>query len=121
MKNVLVIPAAIEGVATRKDRTIRLTIGTQEMPPAKTAELFRMQNALIYLAIKEEDFGQEEIEELKQLEADITDDSRKTHSQRLRAVFYRMWQNDNEGFKEFSGFYLHKMERIIEHYKGKLP
>ena len=121
MKEVLTIPGAIEGLTTRKDKTVRLTIGTQEMPPATAAALFGLQNAYIYLAIKEEDFGREELEALERLEADLLDDSRKSHSHRLRAVLYRVWEQDNKGFADFNSFYFAEMERLLNHYKKKLP
>ena len=121
MKEVLTIPGAIEGLTTRKDKTVRLTIGTQEMAPATAATLFRLQNAYIYLAIKEEDFGREDLEALQSMEAEMTDDVKKTHSQRLRAVLYRIWEQNNKGHTDFTSFYFAEMEKIITHYKNKLP
>lgn len=121
MKNAIKLGGAIEAVATRKDKTVRVVIGTQELTPQAAAELFRLQNAFVYVVIKEEDFGQEEIEAIEALEAEFTDDRKKTSSARLRAVLYRLWEVDNAGFEKFNAFYLAKMEAIIDHYKAKLP
>ena len=121
MKNVLLLPAQIESVATRKDRTVRLTIGTQEMSPATAGELYRLQNALVYLAVKETEFEASEREAIDGLDSEFVDDTKKKPSARLRAVLYRVWEQDNKGFTDFNLFYLHQMERIIGHYKAKLP
>lgn len=121
MNSAIKIAAAIEAVATRKDKTVRVSIGTQELTPEAAAQLFRLQNALVYVVIREEDFGRDEIEAIEALEAEFTDDKRKTSSARLRAVLYRLWEQDRQGFDGFNGFYLHKMEQIIQHYKSKLP
>ena len=43
---------------------------------------------------------------------------RKSQSQRLRNVLYKVWQQDGEG--EFKEYYRHQTERIIEHFKNKL-
>lgn len=120
MKPIL-FPAQIEGVSTRKDRTIRLTFGTQELSSDVMTTLFNFQNALCYVAVKPEDFGQDEIEQLEAHEAGFVDDNRKTKSQRLRAVLFVNWQNDRRGFNDFDAYYLAEMERIIAHYKAKLP
>ena len=119
--NAILFPAAIEGVSTRKDNTLTIRLATNELPPGTMADLFCLKNALCYVAVKPEDFGQAEIERLEAVEAEMTDDPRKTHSKRLRAVFYRMWESDNEGFKGFEAFYFAKMDALIEHYKKRLP
>ena len=43
----------------------------------------------------------------------------KTKSQILRAVLFRIWEQNRKGFNEFEDFYAHEMERIIHHYKTK--
>lgn len=42
---------------------------------------------------------------------------KKTPSQRLRGVFYTLWEQDNEGFEEFDPYYDSKMEKLIIYYK----
>lgn len=121
MKHALKFGGIIESLATRKDRSVRIAIGTQELSPETGGELLRLQNAFVYVVLKEEDFGQDEVEAIEALEAEFTDDRRKTSSQRLRSVLYRVWENDNKGHEGFNAFYLSEMERIIEHYKAKLP
>jgi hypothetical protein len=44
----------------------------------------------------------------------------KTPSQRLRAVLYRVWQQDGKGFTDFEAYYQAQMEKLIEFYKGKI-
>jgi hypothetical protein len=120
MNTPLIIAAQIEGIATRKDGTLLLRFGTQELSPEKMADVFGLKNGMCYLAIKVEDFGQDELEKLEGLEAELTTPG-KTFSKRLRDVLFRYWELDNQGYKDFAGFYLAKMEGIIGHYKGKLP
>lgn len=117
---MIVFGAIIDGVATRKDKTLTVRIGTQELSGETAGELFGLQNALVFVAIKVEDFGKEEIEALERLKADAMADSRKTESQRLRAVLYKLWQQNPEGYKDSNSHYIAKMEAIIEHLKKKL-
>ena len=116
---MLLIPAQIENVSTRADLTMKVVIGTQEATP-KAAELVMMNRKFVYVAIKEAEFAAHEVEVLEGLESDFTDDKKKAHSRRLRAVLWQMWRQDNKGFEDANAHYAHMMEKIIEHYKAKL-
>lgn len=117
---MIIIAAQIEGIATRKDGTILIRFGTQELAPDKAAELFGMGSSLCYVAIKAEDFGTVEIEHLESMEAELEKPG-TSKAQRLRAVLFRYWEMDKQGYPDFAGFYLAKMEAITAHYKAKLP
>lgn len=115
---MLILPAEIESIATRKDRTVKLTIGTQELSPDKGAALFGLQNALIYLAIKQENFSTNDVAELDKLKA--VDYGGKTWSQKLRNVLFVAWQQKSEGFEKFDLYYDFRMNQLVEYIKGKL-
>lgn len=115
---MIIIAGQIEGLSTRKDRTIRLTIGTQELPPAKAAEVLGLNQTFAYMAIKAEPFVKDETELLASIKTDM--DNLKTPSQRMRAVLYRMFESNPEGFKGFHEFYLFHMEQIIDRLKLNL-
>ena len=117
---MIILPAIIEGVTTRKDRTWKVTLGTQELPVEKAAELLTLNHQLAYVAIKPEYFHEAEQELLNSLQAD-EELQAKTPGQRLRAVLYRNFEQDAQGFSSFTSYYEHHMERLIEHFKGKLP
>ena len=44
----------------------------------------------------------------------------KSPSERLRGVYYHLWEQDNQNFKEFDDFYDSKMEKLINHFKGMI-
>ena len=48
------------------------------------------------------------------------DDVGKSKGQRLRAVLYRNWEQNNEGCDTFTLYYESHMEKIIRHFKDKL-
>lgn len=115
---MILLPATIEGISTRKDRTVRVTIGTQELTPEKAGQLMALQNDHCYVAIKEEEFNKDETEALEKLKAEEING--KTPSQRMRAVLFRYWEQKPSGFKTFSSYYEHHMELLINQIKGKL-
>ncbi len=117
MKGVL-IPAYVETIKSRKDKTIVLTIGTQELTPEKAGELFGMNGKLITAYLSNTDVSKNDQDVIDSIEADLPG---KTPSQRLRSVLYLMWKENKEGFTDQNLHYIHHMEKIIEHYKTKLP
>lgn len=116
---MITIPAQLENVATRKDKTLKLIFGTNELTPEQITFLFSSANSFGYLAFKIESFKREELNVIENLKADI-DDNLKTPSQRLRGVLYVLYEKDNEGFKTFTKFYEYKMEQLITFIKTKL-
>ena len=115
---MILLPAQIETISSRKDKTIRLTIGTQELTPNKAAEIFGLNQQFVYLAIKPEAFNKSEQEDIDNLKADY--ETNKTPSQRLRAILYKNYEQTPEGYKDFTTYYLYQMEKMCDYFKAKL-
>jgi hypothetical protein len=115
--NGLLLPVIVENITTRKDNTVKLTLGTQELSPSKAGEAFTLLNkmAMCYLSAKE--VSQREIDQVDKLDTDF---GGKTQSQRLRNVLFLLHQQDNEGFSQFDAYYKFKTEKIIDQLKEKL-
>lgn len=118
MDKIILLPAQLTGIRTRVDRTLSLTFSTPEISPQKAGQLMGLNQCMTYLAIKPETFRDEEIRALEELKAEDT--GGKTPSQRLRAVLFRLWEQDPGGFASFTLFYDHHMERFIENLKNRL-
>lgn len=114
----IMFAAQVEGLRSRKDKTVALTLGTQELNPEKAGKLFNTNGHLVtcYLSIKEH-ISDEQIEIIDAVEAPTQG---KTPSQRMRNCLYILWQQAPEGYSDFNLFYLHKMDVMIEHIKSKL-
>lgn len=115
---MIILPAQIEGLTSRKDKTIKVTFGTQELAPNDLAQVFQLNQRFCYIAIKEELFQQDELDTIESVKTDL--ESNKTPSQRLRGILYINYQQDNEGYKDFMTYYLGKMDKVCEHFKSKL-
>lgn len=118
---MLIIPAIIEGVGSRKDRTIKIVLGTQELSPQKAGELYKYSQDIVFVAFKKDNFSSEDKKILEGLKAD--DDlqlNTKSRAKRLQNVLFRLWEQKSEGFANFKEYYEHKMEKIIQHYKNQL-
>lgn len=116
---MIVIAASIESINTRRDKTVSIKIGTQELSPEKAGELFSMQNKLGFVAISPQQFSEQETEIIDNLDVSV-EKTDKTPAQRLRNTLYRVWETNKEGYADFNLYYLAKMEGIINHYKTKI-
>ena len=115
---MIILEGQIESIATRKDRTLSIRIGTQEQPPEKVGQLMSLNQKFSFLAIKEDAITNKELEAMDEVRTEYS--HAKTHSQRLKSVLYLNWGQKNEGFNTFQSYYEHHMERMIEHFKGKI-
>lgn len=115
---MILLPAQIEGISSRKDKTVKIILGTQELTPVEAAQLFQLNQKFCYTAIKEESFQADEVDAIENLKTDL--ETEKTPSQRLRAILYVNYQQKNDGYKDFATYYQAKMEKICEHFKSKL-
>lgn len=118
MNNGVLIAAQIENVTTRKDRTIKITIGTNELAPDKTAVIMSMVHNICALYISpKETISQKEVDQVDKLDPEF---GGKTQSQRIRNVLYKLFEQNREGFKDFDTYYHSKTEMYIEHLKTKI-
>jgi hypothetical protein len=118
---ILMIPAILGSLRTRKDRTLTLSIETNELTPEQAGVLHGLMNKVLTMALKDsENLSALEVEALQHCEVD-TFENGKTPSTRLRSVLFLTWKQDDEKFTDFNNFYVHKMEKLIDHFKQKLP
>lgn len=117
---MILLSAQVEGIQSRKDRTIKLTFGTQELMPSQAGDIFSLNNQMVFLAIKVEPFNKGEQELIESAKVDEDDAGFKSPSQRLRACLFVLFQQQPEGFKTFSEFYNARMEQLIVQIKNKL-
>lgn len=117
MKGILVA-AMVESITTRKDKSVKLVFGTQELSPTEAGQLFQYMNQLVTVYLCPAAIDNREIEQIDKLEPELNN---KTQSQRIRSVLYLLHQQNNEGFKSFDEYYKAKTEMYIDHLKTKLP
>ena len=114
----LLIPAMIERIATRKDRTVSITIGTQELTPARAGELLGVANKLVCVYISsKETISQKEMDQVDKINPEFPG---KSQSQRIRAVLFVAWEKRSENFADFDSYYKYYTEAFIDSIKSKI-
>lgn len=118
MNEGLLLAAIVENVSTRRDGTLKITFGCNEMSSSKSGELVSMQNKVVALYISsKETIPQAVLDHVDSVDVDMPG---KTKSQRQRAVLYRIWELNKEGHKTFESYYAAKMEAHISELKQHL-
>ena len=115
----IAIQATIEGVQTRKDRTLKITVGSQELDSGKMADLMGLNQNLAFVYISPKAITNDEKVIIDEVEIE-SPSTVKSASQRLRSVIYRIWENNATGVDKFEDYYKQKMESIIDFYKEKI-
>lgn len=102
---MLEIPSAtVHKIETTSDHGLKIILHTREVSPDIMAALFLAKQS-----------GTEGVK----IEEPETDDL-KSPSQRLRSVLYVVWSNTDMK-EDFDTYYRINMQKIIDHYKDKLP
>jgi len=113
--NTIQFQAGVKKVSTMADHTLDVILNTQELPEDQMTQLFKLKKN--HCAVCIAPYG-EEIAPFDPVTIDAP--KGKSPGQRLRAVLYKNWQQNDEGIKDSDQHYITKMNQIIEHYKAKL-
>jgi len=116
----ILCPAILDGYQRRKDRSVSLRLLTQEQTSEDLMKIDSLLDTfgILYFRAEGEPEDSTEFEELDKIELDLYD-KKKTQSQRLRAVLYKLYKQEG-GDAEFKDYYKVKTELIIEHFKSRL-
>lgn len=105
--------AIIEGIRSRKDRSLGLTVSTPELSVNEKALFMEMQGINVEVLIRPVDEPTADIHEVD------TDLNQKSQSQRMRSVLYILWKQNSEDL-DFPEYYRRKTETLIDWLKGKI-
>ena len=116
MDNLFQVPATIASIATRVDKTIKITVDTQELSPEQNATLFSLHQKTGWLLFKENVI---QVSDVPKEVAPVDSKEVKTPGQRLRATLFVYWKQKAIG-GDFDRWYKAWMEGKIEEIKRQL-
>lgn len=104
-----------------KDNGWSISIATPELRPDQVSQVAQLKNTQGFAAFKPVEFTDDEIKALSEANTDIDNPKGKTRSERLRNVLFALFKHQDPIGVTFDQFYADMMEKIISHYKSKLP
>lgn len=111
----ITLPVLIAGIATKVDGSIKIILETRELGADKAADLFGLRNSEAWAVLAASNIKEVNLP----LERPDPAIGTKTPSQRMRAVLYRVWEQEHSDL-DFDTYYKSKMEHIIEQLKERL-
>lgn len=109
------VAATLEGISTLKDGGASVRFHTQELNNDDKSILFDFANSFGHLLFSANEVKEDELK----LEAIRKDTVGKSPSQRMRAVIFKLWeQNGRKG--DFDTYYGTLMESLLNQLKEKL-
>lgn len=115
MSKGVIATGTLSKYSTLADKTVRIQIDLQEGANIGVIHTFLQRFVKVYLTAEN---ITEDITSL--LDDEPIESGEKSMSQRLRAVLYRLWEQDKGDYTSSVLHYQSEMERIISHYKKKL-
>ncbi len=117
--NIFTIAGHFARYRSLADKSLQLTFETQEPDPELVSKI--QQSLLIpgFIAFKPDEFRKLELDEIEKLKIEY-DDNHKSQSWRIRAIIYKLWEQNNGGFDSFEMYYNHHTEKFIDHLKSRL-
>lgn len=113
----IILACIVDKITTLKDRSVKITLDTQELSPSKAGEIFTLMNSLATVYISPSEITSREMAQVDAVEPEMPG---KSPSQRMRNVLFILWKQDNQGYKEFDSFYKERMEKYIEELKNNI-
>lgn len=114
---IVKLPAQLNPISRRKDKSVKLSFETRELDPEETLTLMSLEGAEMWLFLApNQDENIEAPEEVAEVD-------QKPQSERLRNVLYVLWKQETERGKYlglFETFKKERMEKLIELIKTKL-
>ena len=107
--------AQIDSVLAKKDRTLSVKIGTQELSADDASYLLSLMGNQVWLALAETDIKTLEVPEVvPEMKGE------KSPSQRLKAIIYCIWEQKTNKEKTFPSYYEDYIWKLCESLKQKL-
>lgn len=117
MSTPIQLPVMVDGLSTLKDGSVKIVLETRELSGDEAAKMFDLRNSEAWAIIAPNPMSEADVK----LPTERADPAvgKKTPSQRLRAVLYRLWEQNPKGV-DFESFYRLTLEKVIDQFKAKL-
>jgi len=128
MRKTIVFEGGVDNIRTLADNSLRVSLGTPELAPETVGNLYSVLKQPGFVVLSSAPITEQQIEAVESASIDMEFET-KTPAQRMRAVMYRLWEQQspkqtnekgNLEYVEFELFYKRKMNEIINHLKSKL-
>ncbi len=121
MSDKIFILATLDGVSSKKDNTLSMRFGTQELTPDQKLAIFEGQNAFGVLVFTpgQETMTDEELKAISEIDMDIYDKP-KSINKKIMNTLWVLWSQDKQGYEDFKDYYKAKKEKYLNYLKNQI-
>lgn len=112
------VASTIESISTRKDKTMKIVVGTQELAPEQMAALMTLHDKLGWFLFKENDITPDDIPK-QQADAFKDEESPMISLQKTLWVYWDKCTNKSQPFNQFLRSWAEKKKDEIKDYLPK--
>ena len=117
MKKLFQVSATIESISTRKDRTMKCFVGTQELVPEQMAILMDLHDKIGWFLFAENELRVEDVPNVDAVE--FSGD--KSPSKRLRDFLFIYWEKCTDKKTPFDMFWKNWCDKKCNEIRESLP
>ena len=119
MNELFMVDGYVTKVSTMSKNCLRIQIDTQETVSPETAgRIFGWLDQLGHFLFAIRQLQPEDLLDIPSPEPEFKNE--KSDSLRMRNVLYRLWEQKDEGYKDFNLYYKFHMNKMIDFLKNKL-
>lgn len=113
---IIQFSSIIDGITAKKDKTLSIKLGTQELSPEEMTKVFEHQGHQIWVAFAETAVTREDLD----IPEVVDDMDSKSPSQRLRDRMAAYYKETHKNFEGFDEWYKKALNQIGQSYLDKL-
>lgn len=117
----LLTPAQIVSYRRLKDRSVSLTIYTQEVGDITEIDDLASREAygILYFA-ENESISNDKIDAIDEAAKDLEIDHRRSLNERIRGAMWHVWNNRYKDHIGWEDYYKREKEKTLQHYKDQI-
>jgi hypothetical protein len=115
----IILAAALSSYRPKADGSFSLSFGTYILSEEAKIQIMKLHNASGILLFTDKDkVEQDDVDVIDNIDIELGNN--KSQSERIRNVYYKIWEQDFKEHMDFKTYYINETNAIIKYLKGKL-
>jgi hypothetical protein len=115
----IILASALCSYRPKNDGSFNLSFSTYILSEEAKIQIMKMHNASGVLLFTDKDkVEQDDVDMIDNIDLELG--NKKSQSERIRNVYYKIWEQDFKEHIDFKTYYINETNKIIEHLKSRL-
>lgn len=115
----IILAGALTSYRPKVDGSFSLSFSTYILSEEAKIQIMKMHNASGVLLFTDKDkVEQDDIDMIDNIDIELG--NKKSQSERIRNIYYRIWEQDFKEHIDFKTYYINETNKVIQHLKSKI-